>query len=642
MTAEEQQPLLSRSGGSEQRDTRTAFGKRTKDGIGKCIAVLRGLWPTCQLLVFPLLLGLILSVATPAEVDAMRSLSCVHYYSLHPSEKSDQKGLDSTSCQAPAVEVHFNSLMTRITISVVLANFIGMLFVGRTFTGRSRKWYTSLGLLGLALGRIPLLIMPLYQYPYLTEESMLSVSPSFMLKVYWACAVLGGFSGANELVTLTVESLAVDTQGPDQRSRLFSQLQVAQLLGATIGPMLGSAAMYAFPSLANRCIGYQHCLENSKLSSPRRGSRADHLLFNTASYWVAVFAAMFGIFWVLCVTNFRNGGENSALVAHCESCERRNAEQKSSSGQPPKYAWLGAFQRLVPVRIRPWEWDARILQFTVSEAFTAMMNEGVVVLILLMGYVFRWGSNYIAIGLTVSNACRLLMIVIGLPGLLALTSRFLSKPEEVSDLAQEQIDVVLSMSRKDAKHRLRFCPEHRNTREARILDRISPKQRTLLRLWRAEVDLMVARLSYFFNAISWLMMAYGVQRKQEWVVLTGAVLLTTGSSAQPMVRSTACTVADQIVDWQDSLLPSTASTPQQQQEDEKANLPDGADSYLVIVSTLLLPCLLVGLLLRNAIYGATVETFPGATFILVAALNIAVLAILGLMRSPPSFYLATY
>ena len=62
----------------------------------------------------------------------------------------------------------------------------------------------------------------------------------------------------------------------------------------------------------------------------------------------------------------------------------------------------------------------------------------------------------------------------------------------------------------------------------------------------------------------------------------------------------------------------------------------------MIVSTVLLPCLLLGLITRNAVYGSTIETFPGAFFLVVAGFNVAVLAILGWMRSAPTFYLEVY
>lgn len=61
-------------------------------------------------------------------------------------------------------------------------------------------------------------------------------------------------------------------------------------------------------------------------------------------------------------------------------------------------------------------------------------------------------------------------------------------------------------------------------------------------------------------------------------------------------------------------------------------LPGGADSYLIIVSTFMLPCLLIGLLLRNYVYTHTVATRPGAFFVLVASIH--ALACLLLLTMP--------
>ena len=68
----------------------------------------------------------------------------------------------------------------------------------------------------------------------------------------------------------------------------------------------------------------------------------------------------------------------------------------------------------------------------------------------------------------------------------------------------------------------------------------------------------------------------------------------------------------------------------------KRVLPSGADSYLIISSTLLLPCLLVGLCVRNEIYAKTVSTNPGIFFVVVAAVNALALIALSWMPSAAS------
>ncbi|WFD39644.1 uncharacterized protein MJAP1_002624 [Malassezia japonica] len=627
MTTGEQTPLLARADAPSQDGILRRATASVKSAAQRIASSASGAWPVVQLLVLPHLLGQITSVATAAEVDAMRSLSCAHYYYLHPISL-EGGALDATSCQAPEVEVHFNALVTRITFSVVLANFAGMLLYGRSFSRIPRRYLALLGMFGCALARIPLLFLPLYQYPYYAPEAVRSLSPQGMFMIYWACAIVGGFSGATELVTLTVESLVVDTQSPEKRSQLFSQLQVAQLLGASIGPVLGSLASWLFPSVANRCFGYTRCLKNKRLHSPQRGAQ-QYLLFNTTPYWVSVFFAFFGMFWIAFVVNF--SAESRSSMPSCERCQTQDDQRtKDIAANPPKYAWLGAFQRLVPVRISRGRYDARILQFTLAEIFTAMMNEGIVVLILILGFVFHWGRDLIALGLSVSNALRLLMIVGGLPALISFLSHYLRKPAGVQDLSKDQIDAVLEMSQRDVRRKPNCCPTYQQTTESRLLRDVSTHQRTLVRLWRAQVDIHAARVSYFLNAASWVMIFYGVTANHEWIVLAGAVLLTGGSAAQPMLRSAACTVADQIVELQNN-----AALPLRRprtQPTEHASLPSGADSYLVIVSTVLLPCLLIGLVVRNYVYGATIGSCPGAFFLVVAGLNAAVLVLLSVMR----------
>ena len=138
------------------------------------------------LLFIPCLLGLIQAVQIPAEIDAIRSLSCAHYYHLHP-DQIPPIPYDSESCMRPEVEQHFSTLATYVTFTVVLANFFGMLVYGRLFEAQQRRRLAAQGIFGLLVARIPFLILPLYQYPILAPPDVRSLNPAQMLGVFWAC-----------------------------------------------------------------------------------------------------------------------------------------------------------------------------------------------------------------------------------------------------------------------------------------------------------------------------------------------------------------------------------------------------------------------------------------------------------------------
>ena len=139
--------------------------------------------PTLALLVIPHLLGLIQAVQIPAEMDAIRSLSCAHYYYLNPEQKNqeDDNAIDTTSCLRPEVEQHFSKIATFVTFSVVLANFVGMLIWVRRFDPKRRRSMGAKGMCGSALARVPFLVLPLYQFPFLAPPNVLSLSPSTCL-----------------------------------------------------------------------------------------------------------------------------------------------------------------------------------------------------------------------------------------------------------------------------------------------------------------------------------------------------------------------------------------------------------------------------------------------------------------------------
>mgnify|MGYP002715102035 FL=1 len=574
-------------------------------------------WPLMQLLALPLLLGTVQSVTIAAEVDALRSISCAHYYYINPPLRP-LDGIDADLCLRPSVESHFNSIATRVTISVVLANFASMVVNGRLFTHRARRFMALIGMLGNVVARLPFLVLPIMQYPFLAPPALQAWSPPTVLVAYWTCALLCGLSGATELVMLVIESLIVDLQSPAKRSHLFRNVQVAILLGASAGPLLGGAAMTALPSLTNRCLGYTHCLANEWHASPLGPRR---ILFGTASYWLAVVFSTVGLLWVVAAlpsATPRNAGQNS-----CTTCESRDAERTSGLAEKPsRFAWMGAFQRLVPVRFGESKLpDARILLCTLSEVFFALTREGNVVLILVLGYVFHWNSSKLSLGLSVWNSLQLLTIAVLMPRCLDAVSRTMSRPASIAGLSDEQIYLCTTMNDMELYRQPRCCSEAVQRRDIQLVDSISIEQRKDVRLWRAQVDLTMSRISFTINVVSWLTIAIGVSFAWESLVLLGALLLTAGCAAQPLLHAAACTIADAVVSAQKHpVLPGTQA--------KQSKLPGGADSYLVIVSTLLLPCLLLGLILRNIVYGATVTTFPGAFLFVVSAFEMLALVLL--------------
>lgn len=470
MAQTEQTPLLrpSEAGGQDA-------GSPTHRLVSKLVSYAS----TVTLLVVPLLLGLIQNVQVPAEIDAIRSLSCAHYYSMHPQLVADGSW-DTTSCLIPEVEQHFSKIATGVTFTVVLANFAGMLVYGRYFTDSRRRWMAAQGLCGLALGRVPFLILPLYQFPIYTPPEVRAMSPTVMLGLFWTCAVLGGLSGTNELVTLTVESFMADTDSPDTRSFLFRAAQVATLLGSSIGPLLGSVAAWVFPNANNRCFGYHECQQNVMVGPT-------HLLFNNAPYWLAFIFALFGLVWVLFVLNMSRRVEGT----NADASGSREASKQHA--RPMWGASLGAFQRLIPVRISRWSYDTRILQFTIADMCVALSKEGPIVLIYVMGFVFHWGRDQLSVGLTTFNSVRLANMLLALPIVLRVMTRFMSKPDEIARLSSKQLDACLNPNQ-------RLASAARNEHgEIRIDDEtISPDQQQVARLWRAQVDLQTSRLAFLY------------------------------------------------------------------------------------------------------------------------------------------------
>jgi len=566
--------------------------RRWRRWLRVCGDALAVWWPTISLLVLPHTLGLMQAVQIPAEVDAIRSLSCVHYYALHPVPP------DERSCLDPAVERYFSMITTQVTFSVVLANFLSMLVYGRLFQHHWRRWMAAAGLCGCAVARIPFLVLPMYQFPHLVPEEAYAISPHVMLALYWGCAVLGGLSGANEIVMLSVESFMVDTTSPNERSNLFRLVQVAQLLGASAGPILGSLATRWMPFAHNRCIGYRTC----------QPAYTDSLLFNNAPYWLSLGFVLLGLLWALFVMDVRHAKPYADQYGQTSDLRMRQRAQPKL-----KYRWLGAFQRLLPIRIGRWSYDARIAKLTTADMCVAFSTEGPVVLILVLGFVFHWDRNLLSIGLGVTNALKLVTMAVVLPLSLRAMTRVCACPLDISNLTDEQLHACVDLN-EDELHP-DGGPAERSA-HAQLLQHVSQEQRRMARLWRAQVDLDVARVSFAINALSWAMIAVSLERQSQALVIVGAILLTAGTGAQPLLRSAASTMADWIVEHLEDKAVLLTHAPEDQDP-----LPRGSDSYLVIVSTLLLPCLLMGLVIRNYIYTNTVATHPGVFFAWMAIVN---------------------
>ncbi|WFD23043.1 hypothetical protein MEQU1_001727 [Malassezia equina] len=607
---EEQRPLLSPTKPDHPRDWR--------HWARSCSHTLAAWWPTITLLVLPHTLGLMQAVQIPAEVDAIRSLSCAHYYASYPAPP------DARSCLDPAVERHFSSITTKVTFSVVLANFLSMLVYGRLFQHHWRCWMAAAGLCGCAIARIPFLVLPMYQFPHLVPDEVRSLSPNAMLAIYWACAILGGLSGANEIVTLSVESFMVDTTSPNERSNLFRLVQVAQLLGASIGPILGSVATRWMPFAHNRCLGYRTC-QPSHIT--RRDGKKESLLFNNAPYWLSLGFVLLGLVWALFAMDVRRDlskdAEPSSGLSQAPSRSPRQPQPKL------RYRWLGAFQRLLPMRIGRWSYDARMAELTAADMCVALSTEGPVVLILVLGYVFRWNRDWLSIGLGVTNALKLVTMAAVLPLSLNAMAKLCARPSEIENLTDEQLHTCVDVNEEQVEGASDTNAADAGSPATPVLQQVSEEQRTMARLWRAQVDLDVSRVSFAINVLSWAIVAVSLEQQSQALVVAGALLLTTGTGAQALLRSAASTMADRIVEHQELKYISLTHVT----DDEDQNpLPRGSDSYLVIVSTLLLPSLLMGLLIRNFIYTNTVATHPGMFFAWISMVNGIALLLLCTLR----------
>ncbi|WFD33628.1 non-specific serine/threonine protein kinase [Malassezia cuniculi] len=562
---------------SAQRNNRNTIMHERAPLLGGGGRSVQQLGPILRLLVVPFVLGLLQTVATAAEVDALRSLACTEYYDVHSPLLGS--GPDKASCRLPEVEAHFSALMLRVTITVTLANLLGMLVYGRLFRLGARRWMAVLGMTGNLVARIPMVVLPLAQYPYLLPNSLRSWDPHTMVYIYWGCLVFCGFSGASELVVLCIDSYIVDASSPHVRSKLFARIQIAQLLGASMGPTLGHFAVSLLPSLTNRRLGYVQPI----------GDTFAPYLFNTASYWLAIAIAAFGILWM------------AVGVRELPSSESTKCTCEPQMQVAPD--WLGQYRLLVPQHIFGWEYDFRVAKFTLAEALNGLSVEGIVVLVYVLGYVFHWGQAELSLALTVSNSLNLAMTVFGFPVMVKAMMRNQHRPELMQEMSDEVIHSTLEACECETD--------------------LSASQRATVRLWRAKADLNAARFSLACNTLSWLTLALGVWLLSPAVVIVGACALSLGICAAPMIRSAACTVAD-IISNNQKTLPVPPGV-------QGVDPHRGADSYLVIVSTLLLPVLLVGPVIRNWIYSATISTFPGAFFIVIAALQASALMLLAHM-----------
>lgn len=580
------------------------------------------------MLMIPHLLGQIKTVATAAEVDAMRSLSCARYYEKYPEKLAVLGGkLDTTSCQRPEVEAYFSSLMITIVVGAGLLNFQGMLIYGRLFRPALRRYFALLGILGNIVARVSVVLLPLYQYPYFAPGDVRSISAATMVYIYAGSVLFSGLTGSVDLVTLCFETMIVDNPDPQRRSQLFSMAQVSMLLGASIGPALGALSTTIFGDAANHCIGYKHCIKHMR--SPNKHG-PPNLLFNTAPYWLAIVISLFGMVWVLFFldTKPRSERESQTPEQHSERAQTEGPTRRE------KYGWMGPFRMLLPFYSHH-HYDFRISQFVFAESLNRLSIEGTVVLIYILGFVFHWTQNLLSIGLSASNTLNMLAITLVVPWATRLILRLQRKPHNIEDLSKKQISACMTASECQSRRR----PRSASNRS--LPPDMSPNTAMTVRLWRAQADLNVARVSFLTNLCSWLLMALGVTLEWQWLLLLGASTLAIGTGIEPMLRSAGCTFADRISELEEAedaeaTIPTRHSPPQAhaQAHAHSAGKTSGADSYLVIVSTMMLPLLLLGPILRNWVYSSTIDSFPGAFFIVVAGLQGLGLLDLILVRRP--------
>ncbi|KAK0557024.1 hypothetical protein OC844_005691 [Tilletia horrida] len=597
MSSDERQPLIA---SSSQSSLDASGAKKLSEGLQPR----RGSrFPLpLRIAVVKLIADLTLQAAGAVLLDVLRAWNCAAMYEQNP-----QNALwnEPNACRSPEVEMVFATWFKYVQVGGSLLSALMIPFYGRLLRYGRKPVLVFVLLAATISPTLPALLLP-FSPPVSDDTSFISASA--VKVVFSACTVIVGLCSTDLLPTLVLRTMMVDISSPSDRTKNFTLMHTALLLGGIIGPGLG--AIVSLAPQAEREASPEAPKFVQGMPTPRRGV----YLMTLAFY---LFGVLFTIFFI--------PETKPAETTRVEEEENEGAVEQQSGGRAARVAGvmkstLTSLNVLLPTRTDPsveptstrvdsmrGKLDWRVTKVAASWGLFLFSTLTFGVFAVFLGFRWKVTGGQLSTLLTGLNIIRALGLIFALPHIVKALERTTRRPAELQGLTLEELKAMDRAFKQDEQAQdgpVSGVETSEAEGEDHARDRAKTKS-ALLR-WRTTIDLRLTRIGLGADAAAWALITLAAASGSPALAVTSLAGAGLCLVAAPVVIPAFSAAAVSIVGIVHS--------------------PESVPSWLAALSLLEGLSGFVAPLISFTIYQLTLSTIPWLIFLLTAGtLTIALL-----------------
>lgn len=477
---------------TSQEERQPLLGERRAAGKSRWAQVVDSLqaeWPLIRTLLVATTFFLFYYGKQGFEMTATRDLACAAYYGLHPDEVQTItfEGGNTKACSPSSVE----SFTAQVTfVADILSTSIGsmaVIFYGSKLSKWGRRPVLMIGILSETLISFALAMLPKF-YPFGPTAQAASgfwrLGPLLSLATLFAMTVFYAMLGTELVVISAIRVLVTDASSAAVRTRNYLFLTISILVGLTFGPLLLSLCAEVFPISRTSFLASldwrRHGSETPRQPPYSPRPPTDQIPAPVLTEHNNVTALLVAI-----------AGMTATILAVAfllpETAPPNAEAQSNDDDQKTKPSNISPLSIILPRR-RPSDGllDWRITRVALTEALANTSIVGLSTLAQYGSYRLGWTGENISLLVSIVGVGRGSALAIVVPAIFYVLERYTRKPAGLRHMTTDEIKRIAKSTPAET------APEGDDDEDADELHHL----KGLVSLWKARVDLALAKFSY--------------------------------------------------------------------------------------------------------------------------------------------------
>ncbi|KAE8210057.1 hypothetical protein CF327_g6024 [Tilletia walkeri] len=451
-----------------------------------------------RIAIVKLVADLTLQAAGAVLLDVLRAWNCAALYEEDPH---NVRWKQPDACHNPEVEMAFATWFKYLQVGGSLLSAFMIPFYGRLIKFGRKPVLIFVLLAATISPTLPGILLP-FSPPVGENASFLSARA--VKNIFSICTVLVGLTSTDLLPTLVLRTMLVDISSPSDRTKNFTLMHTALLLGGIIGPGLGAVVSLASPNHRDNSSPELPTFAQG-MPLPGRG-----VFYMTLGFYL--FGVIFTIFFI----------PETKPIERTEPINRPSASAQSSNPESISGVIKGtltSLKVLLPAKHntagvdapnenngsnsdtftprQKSDWRVTMVATTWALFFFSTVTFGLFAV--FAGYRWKLTGGQLSTMVSILNIIRALGLIFALPHIVKLFERTTRRPSELQGLTLDELKEM------DRAFKDNTATASGQEREHGSDGDITEQSRFALLRWRTTIDLRLTRVGLGADAVAWLL-----------------------------------------------------------------------------------------------------------------------------------------